>query len=133
MLAWLASPGSSRESAIATVFFGELSLTCSPEETQNSCGAISSYNSDEPVDLRNWFNIISMRITVRGFIVTDFMAKWGEAATEVQKAIADGRFLTEGTETKVKSKFEDIPKTWTGLFKVSDLSFQPCKHPSNSG
>jgi NADPH-dependent curcumin reductase CurA len=33
-----------------------------------------------------------MRITVRGFIVTDFMAKWGEAATEVQKAIADGRF-----------------------------------------
>ncbi|KWU46734.1 NAD(P)-binding protein [Rhodotorula sp. JG-1b] len=82
-----------------------------------ACGAISSYNSDEPVDLRNWFNIISMRITVRGFIVSDFMAKWGEAATDVQKAIADGRFLTEGTETKVKSKFEDIPKTWTGLFK----------------
>ncbi|GAA5866895.1 hypothetical protein JCM3774_004596 [Rhodotorula dairenensis] len=82
-----------------------------------ACGAISSYNSDEPVDLRNWFNIISMRITVRGFIVTDFIEKWAEAGQAVQQAIKDGRFLTEGTETKVKSKFEDVPQTWTGLFK----------------
>jgi hypothetical protein len=39
------------------------------------------------------------------------MAKWGEAATEVQKAIADGRFLTEGTETKVKSKGSACART----------------------
>ncbi|GAA5992088.1 hypothetical protein JCM10908_000739 [Rhodotorula pacifica] len=81
-----------------------------------ACGAISSYNSDEPVDLRNWFNIISMRITVRGAIVSDFIPTWPKAAEDVQRAIADGRFITEGTETKVQTRFEDIPKTWTRLF-----------------
>lgn len=30
-----------------------------------ACGAISGYNSKDPVDLRNWFNIISMRIRVQ--------------------------------------------------------------------
>ncbi|GAA6011049.1 hypothetical protein JCM8202_003877 [Rhodotorula sphaerocarpa] len=81
-----------------------------------ACGAISGYNSKDPVDLRNWFNIISMRIRVQGFIVVDFMADWPTAAQDVSKAIADGRFITEGTETKVKSSFEEVPKVWKRLF-----------------
>lgn len=66
-----------------------------------------------------------MRITVRGFIVTDFIEKWGEAGQAVQQAIKDGRFLTEGTETKVQSKFADIPTTWKGLFSVRLVSSPP--------
>lgn len=47
------------------------------------------------------------------------MADWPTAAQDVSKAIADGRFITEGTETKVKSSFEEVPKVWKRLFSVS--------------
>ncbi|GAA5898657.1 hypothetical protein JCM6882_000888 [Rhodosporidiobolus microsporus] len=81
-----------------------------------ACGFISAYNSSDPVDLSNFFEVISMRITVQGFIVTDFHESFPEAIEAVSKAIEDGRFITEGTEHKVEATFEQIPETWKLLF-----------------
>ncbi|BGP12606.1 hypothetical protein JCM10213_008743 [Rhodosporidiobolus nylandii] len=81
-----------------------------------SCGAISSYNSSDPVDLRNHFEIISMRITMRGFIILDHTQSWPTAIEQVAKAIEDGRFITEGTEHKVEATFDKVPETWQLLF-----------------
>ncbi|GAA6006449.1 hypothetical protein JCM10207_004938 [Rhodosporidiobolus poonsookiae] len=81
-----------------------------------ACGAISGYESDEPVNLNNAFEIISMRITMQGFIVTDFASSFQEAIGELTEAIKGGRFITEGTETQVEAPFEEVPKVWTRLF-----------------
>ncbi|BGP21453.1 quinone oxidoreductase [Rhodotorula toruloides] len=81
-----------------------------------ACGAISGYNSREAVNLNNIFEVISMRITMQGFIVSDFMQKWPAAIEAVKKAIKEGKFTTEGTETLVKAKFEDVPQVWQRLF-----------------
>jgi len=59
---------------------------------------------------------------VTSFIVSDFADKWPAASQAVKKAIEEGKFKTEGTETKVEAAFEDVPKVWKRLFSVRDLS-----------
>ncbi|GAA5906133.1 hypothetical protein JCM5296_000105 [Sporobolomyces johnsonii] len=80
-----------------------------------ACGAISSYNSREN-NLSNFFEIVAMRITIQGFIVTDFLSVWGEATEQLTKAIKEGKFSTEGAETKVPASFEEVPQVWQRLF-----------------
>merc|ERR1711939_472879 len=81
-----------------------------------ACGAISGYNSRETVNMNNIFEVISMRITMQGFIVSDFMAQWPAAIEAVKKAIKEGKFTTEGTETLVKAQFDEVPQVWQRLF-----------------
>ncbi|GAA5969316.1 hypothetical protein JCM11641_007548 [Rhodosporidiobolus odoratus] len=81
-----------------------------------ACGAISSYNHSGPVNLKNHFDIIAMRITMQGFIVLDFADSFGEAIDAVSEAIEDGKFIAEGTEHKVEASFEEVPRTWQLLF-----------------
>lgn len=61
--------------------------------------------------------------SLAGFIIIDFMNKWPAAIEAVKKAIKEGKFTTEGTETLVKAKFEDVPQVWQRLFSVSTHRF----------
>lgn len=86
-----------------------------------ACGAVATYNSlGQGEGLKNWFEIITNRIEVKGFIVTDAVMA-GKAAGwlgELVKAVKAGKIqIGEETETVVPTKFEDVPKTWTMLFK----------------
>lgn len=87
-----------------------------------ACGAISSYNTaqERTTGLKNWFEIVIMRLQVRGFIVLDFMKDFAKALELFKEAVADGRLDIEGGETVIKTKFEDIPKTWLKLFDGSN-------------
>jgi NADPH-dependent curcumin reductase CurA len=84
-----------------------------------ACGAISNYNSsgDAITGLKNWFEVVSMRIEIKGFIVLDFADKWAEGLELFKKALADGK-LTVGDEGEhiVEADFDEIPKVWMGLF-----------------
>lgn len=85
-----------------------------------ACGAITGYNGETADPMKNWFQIISMRLQIRGFIVTDWVAK-GEATPTVKKlvgAVKEGKIkLGDENETVVDTKFEDVPKTWMMLFE----------------
>lgn len=87
-----------------------------------ACGSISSYNtaSERTTGLKNWFEIVIMRITVQGFIVIDFMKDFPRAIEVFKKALAEGKLNVEGSETLVKTNFEGIPKTWLQLFSGSN-------------
>lgn len=84
-----------------------------------ACGAISNYNSsgDAITGLKNWFEVITMRLEIKGFIVLDFADKFGQDLETFKKAISEGK-LTIGDEGEhvVDSSFDEIPKTWMGLF-----------------
>ena len=82
------------------------------------CGAISNYNSatDQISGIKNWFEVISMRLKCQGFIVIDYLHKTSEALDVFTKALAEGKLDVEEGEQVVKAKFEDIPKTWMILF-----------------
>lgn len=88
-----------------------------------ACGAISSYikSASQQDGLKNWFEVISMRIQIRGFIVTDYMSKRGEVLDIFRKAIEDGKLdIGAKSEQVVPAKFEDIPKVWMKLFEGSN-------------
>lgn len=88
-----------------------------------ACGAISDYNNGTPVGIKNWFDIITMRLQVKGFIVTDAVAA-GKAPAMMGVLIGgfkEGKLkITEEAQTVVDTKFEDIPKTWIKLFEGSN-------------
>ncbi|KAK5742371.1 quinone oxidoreductase [Elasticomyces elasticus] len=87
-----------------------------------ACGAIADYNSvrSKTSGLKNWFEIIAMRLSVHGFVVLDFLAKASEATKILLRALEEGKLIVDGGEQVVEAKFEDVPKTWVTLFKGSN-------------
>ncbi|KIX98350.1 uncharacterized protein Z520_05651 [Fonsecaea multimorphosa CBS 102226] len=84
-----------------------------------ACGSITSYNSMEPTVLQNYFQVITMRLSIRGFIVSDYLPKAQETIQLFVQAIKDGKLkiTNEESEQVVDTKFEDVPKTWLKLFE----------------
>jgi NADPH-dependent curcumin reductase CurA len=83
-----------------------------------ACGAISEYNSGEGTLLKNYFEIISMRIQIRGMIVFDYVHKMQDVMGIFQQAIEEGKLkIGEESEHVVEAGFEDIPKVWMTLFE----------------
>lgn len=82
-----------------------------------ACGAISNYNTDKPVGIKNWFEIIGGRIEIKGFIVTDAAPKFPEYTKILVQAYQEKKItIGDENETIIDTKFEDIPKTWAHLF-----------------
>lgn len=86
------------------------------DSTVAVCGAVSGYNSAEPMALRNWFEVISMRITIRGFIMLDYLHKAPAILQELIGAAADGRIKLQDGETVVEGRIEEQPEIWMRLF-----------------
>ena len=85
-----------------------------------ACGAVAEYNSSDPTGIRNWYEVISNRIEIKGFIILDFLAtgKAPEAVGELIQAWKEGKIqVGEANETVVETKFEEIPMTWMSLFE----------------
>lgn len=95
------------------------------------CGAISGYNNkggaaglgddggeDGGVGPRkHWFNVITMRLRVEGFIVLDYAHKFAESRETLRKAVEEGKLDLSDSEQVVETPFDDIPKTWLKLFE----------------
>jgi NADPH-dependent curcumin reductase CurA len=59
------------------------------------CGMISSYNATENADPPGYWTMMLMRrLTVRGFIVTDFAPRFGEAAQAMLGWMMEGKLKT---------------------------------------
>ena len=82
-----------------------------------ACGAISEYNDNRGTMLKNYFEIISMRIQIRGMIVLDYMSKTQEVMEIFKQAIREGKLkVSEESEHIVEAGFEEVPKVWMKLF-----------------
>ena len=55
------------------------------------CGMISQYNEGSAAGPRNFGNILMKRALVKGFIVFDYAARYGEAATDIIRWLSEGR------------------------------------------
>lgn len=80
------------------------------------CGSVATYNAEEPMALRNWFELISGRFTVRGFIMLDYMDRAPAIVGELIAAAADGRIKLGEGETVVEVGIERQPEVWLSLF-----------------
>src|SRR5690606_27126834 len=76
------------------------------------CGMIGQYNA-EPVGPRNIFQVVTKRIRMEGFIVTDHLDVWDDIQRDVGQWIADGEI--RWTETIVDG-LANTPQAFIDLF-----------------
>ncbi|KAL4876896.1 hypothetical protein BJY04DRAFT_138227 [Aspergillus karnatakaensis] len=83
---------------------GEILEACLARAARNSrfaiCGAISQYNSAKPQGPASFMNVISQRVTMKGFIVFDYAKQYSAALQELAS------WLTQG---KLKRKEHIVP------------------------
>ncbi|KAK9776557.1 hypothetical protein SCAR479_06880 [Seiridium cardinale] len=81
------------------------------------CGAVAQYNADgKAMELHNWCEVFSARITIKGFIMFDYLENVPAALQEMIAAAADGRLDLSDAETVVEGPLEKQPEIWTRLF-----------------
>ncbi|KAK9797984.1 hypothetical protein SCARD494_03156 [Seiridium cardinale] len=81
------------------------------------CGAVAQYNVDgKAMELHNWCEFFSARITIKGFIMFDYLENVPAALQEMIAAAADGRLDLSDAETVMEGPLEKQPEIWTRLF-----------------
>ena len=78
------------------------------------CGMIEGYNAAEPMCLRYIMRVIGMRISLKGFIYTDFLPRNAEFYAEMGPWVASG--TVKGRDTVVDG-LDAMPDAFLGLFR----------------
>ena len=87
------------------------------------CGMISGYDG-KPIPLQNPSLILTSRLRVQGFIVSEHMDVWPEALTELGAAAAAGRLKYRET---IAEGIEAAPEAFLGLLKGKNFGKQLVK------
>ena len=88
------------------------------------CGLISQYNATEAYGVKNFQAILTNRIKVQGFIVSDRMELWGRALPELIGWVASGKIKYRESITQ---GLENAPKAFIGLLKGENFGKQLIK------
>ena len=88
------------------------------------CGLISQYNVTRPYAVKNFASILTNRIKVQGFIVSDRMDLWAKALPELIGWVASGKIKYRET---VAHGLENAPKAFIGLLKGENFGKQLVK------
>jgi len=104
------------------------------------CGLISQYNVTEPYGVKTIQSILTNRIRMQGFIVTDDMSRWPPALKELVGLVATGRIkyresIADGlaaagklkTRESVLDGIEKAPAGLVGLLKGENFGKQLVK------
>lgn len=86
-----------------------------------ACGAIAGYNDPSKLVVTAWPEIIVNRLTVQGFIVSDFVTQFPEGVAAIVLGLQSGKIkATEGLTvvdlSSEKVPLEKVPETWYRLF-----------------
>jgi len=88
------------------------------------CGLISQYNATEPYGVKAIQSILTNRIKMQGFIVSDRMELWAKALPELAGWVAAGKIKYRETVTE---GLENAPRAFIGLLKGENFGKQLVK------
>jgi NADPH-dependent curcumin reductase len=88
------------------------------------CGLISQYNATEPYGVKTLQSILTNRIRMQGFIVSDRMELWPKALPELVGWVAGGKIKYRET---IAQGLQNAPKAFIGLLKGENLGKQLVK------
>jgi NADPH-dependent curcumin reductase CurA len=84
-----------------------------------ACGSISRYNDAEASPgPRNMFLVVTKRLRLNGFIISDHFDRFGEFAKEATEWVRDGRLRYRET---VVDGIENAPKAFLGLLRGDNI------------
>lgn len=87
------------------------------------CGLISGYNG-ESMALKNVRQILTMRLTIQGFIVSEHMELWPQGLTELGGLVATGKMKFRET---IAEGLAAAPQAFIGLLKGKNFGKQLVK------
>jgi hypothetical protein len=98
----------------------EAAIACMREHGRiAACGSISRYNDETPQPgPRNMFLIVTRRLTIRGFIVRDWMREVKAFLTEVAPLYASGRIRMRET---VVEGLDRAPEAFIGMLRGENI------------
>jgi len=82
------------------------------------CGMIEGYNGGEPPSFRYMMRMISARITMKGFIYTDYLSEMPDFYRDMGGWIASGHVRSRET---VHEGIEAMPDAFLGLFQGGNI------------
>jgi len=88
------------------------------------CGLISQYNATDPYGVKTFQSILTNRIKVQGFIVSDRMELWPKALADLSGWVATGKIKYRETVTQ---GLENAPRAFIGLLKGENFGKQLVK------
>jgi NADPH-dependent curcumin reductase CurA len=88
------------------------------------CGLISQYNATDPYGVKTFQSILTNRIKVQGFIVSDRMELWPKALAELAGWVAAGKIKYRES---VAHGIENAPKALISLLKGGNFGKQLVK------
>jgi NADPH-dependent curcumin reductase CurA len=87
------------------------------------CGLIAGYDG-QPIPLKNVRSMLTNRLLVQGFIVSEHMEVWPEALAELSQQVAAKRIRYRET---VAQGLENAPRAFIGLLKGENVGKQLVK------
>lgn len=86
-----------------------------------ACGAIAGYNDFRKSFVSGWGQIITNRLTVKGFIILDFQDQYEQGVKDIAKWIQEGKIKVDNSSFTLvdlshEGDFRKIPETWGILF-----------------
>jgi NADPH-dependent curcumin reductase CurA len=79
------------------------------------CGLISEYNTEEPVGARNLWRLIVKRASIRGLLVADYVARFGEGAAKMGEWAAQGKInIDEHVDEGIENAYSAFMRLFSG-------------------
>ncbi|RHZ67945.1 MDR family NADP-dependent oxidoreductase [Aspergillus thermomutatus] len=98
---------------------GEILDACLARAQRDSrfviCGAISQYNSAKPQGPTSFMNVISQRVTMKGFIVFDYAKKYDIALKDLSTWLSQGKIKRK--EHIIRGGLEAAPQGLVNLYE----------------
>lgn len=88
------------------------------------CGLISQYNATEPYGIRNLRSVLTDRIRMQGFIVSDRMELWPRALADLGQWVADGKIKYRES---IAHGLESAPQAFLGMLRGENFGKQVVK------
>jgi NADPH-dependent curcumin reductase CurA len=87
------------------------------------CGYIAGYNGDD-VPLHNFSSVLTNRLNIRGFIVSEHMEFWPKGLAELAELVASGQLKYRET---IAQGLANAPEAFIGLLKGKNFGKQLVK------
>jgi NADPH-dependent curcumin reductase CurA len=88
------------------------------------CGLVSQYSATEPYGMRNLRSVLTNRVRMQGFIVSDRMELWPRALADLAQWVAAGKIKYRES---VAHGLENAPKAFLGMLRGENFGKQLVK------
>lgn len=79
------------------------------------CGLISEYNSPQKIGIRNLWQVLVKRATIKGFLISDYVERFGEGGVQMAQWAAEGRMrIDEDVQNGLENAYSAFMRLFTG-------------------